>query len=34
MWENIKRNIYWVLCKSERYDTARKRWIEKHKEEE
>ena len=34
MWETIKRNIYWVVCKCERYDLARKRWIEKHKQEE
>lgn len=31
MWETIKRNIYWIVCKCERYDLARKRWVEKNK---
>ena len=34
MWETIKRNVYWIMCKCERYDLARKRWIKKHKEKE
>ena len=32
MWEAIKRNIYWLVCKCERYDLARERWVKKHKE--
>lgn len=30
MWDAIKRNIYWLICKCERYDLARERWVKEH----